>query len=71
MAAGPAVLLGGSWAPASVQQHALARLTLSMTEEAFGWPPPALQLAACISGADILQELAQITDNIADILWCS
>jgi hypothetical protein len=28
-------------------------------------------LAACISGNDVLNELAQLTDNIADILWCS
>ena len=29
------------------------------------------QLAACISGNDVVQDLAQLTDNIADILWCS
>lgn len=38
-------------------------------------PCPALpsspQLAACISGNDVLQDLAQLTDMIADILWCS
>jgi hypothetical protein len=28
-------------------------------------------LAACISGNDVLQDLAQLTDMIADILWCS
>lgn len=32
---------------------------------------PASQLAACISGNDVLQDLAQLTDMIADILWCS
>jgi hypothetical protein len=33
--------------------------------------PAPLQLAACISGNDVLQDLAQLTDMIADILWCS
>lgn len=28
-------------------------------------------LAACISGNDVLNDLAQLTDMIADILWCS
>ncbi|KAL4420302.1 hypothetical protein ABPG77_001392 [Micractinium sp. CCAP 211/92] len=28
-------------------------------------------IAACISGNDTMNELAQLTDNIADILWCS
>lgn len=32
---------------------------------------PSPQLAACISGNDVLQDLAQLTDMIADILWCS
>ncbi|RMZ55267.1 hypothetical protein APUTEX25_005545 [Auxenochlorella protothecoides] len=28
-------------------------------------------IAACISGNDILNDLAILADNIADILWCS
>lgn len=36
-------------------------------------PPhqPNPQIAACISGNDILNDLAILADNIADILWCS
>ena len=33
--------------------------------------PSFAQIAACISGNDVINELAILADNIADILWCS
>lgn len=33
--------------------------------------PSSTQIAACISGNDVINELAILADNIADILWCS
>lgn len=34
-------------------------------------PSACAQIAACISGNDVINDLAILADHIADILWCS